>query len=110
MNKHFLVDSNFFIGQLLLLYFRCFTFWRTVIANIVKQSLKTDCHTSLRFIRKEARLSGKNISSGNEKSFCSKRSLSGVEMAFRLRSTTLWHLENQNSFVTFWSYQKVEEK
>ena len=34
----------------------------TVIANIVKQSLKTDCHTSLLSVRNDERLIGtKNI-------------------------------------------------
>jgi hypothetical protein len=32
----------------------------TVIANIVKQSLKTDCHTSLLSVRNDERSSGKN--------------------------------------------------
>ena len=39
-----------------------FAIHEIVIANIVKQSLKTDCHTSLRSVRNDERLIGtKNI-------------------------------------------------
>ena len=59
----------------------------------MKQSLKTDCHTS----RSQGRpLESQKLYSGKEKSFCSKRSLSGVEMAFRLRSTTIRHLDSDS--------------
>ncbi|MCX6185906.1 MAG: hypothetical protein NTU43_02775, partial [Bacteroidetes bacterium] len=47
-------------------YFRTrssiFAVYEIVIANKVKQSLKRDCHTALRFVRNDARLRGtKNI-------------------------------------------------
>ena len=58
-----------------------------------------------------AKCTGQKIYSGKENLFESKRSLSGVEVAFRLRSTTLRHLENQNSFgCTFWSFKRYKYK